>query len=202
MTPPELRGHIRFQSTLPQGERRGRRLSSGGWTRHFNPRSHKGSDRNQSILQPRTGEFQSTLPQGERHDYALMCGVDEQISIHAPTRGATITGIVFRETYEISIHAPTRGATRTPRAYKEITEHISIHAPTRGATFAPSHKMESSILFQSTLPQGERLTGHHGGADEVHISIHAPTRGATDMSVPSIRTRTDFNPRSHKGSDF
>ena len=33
------------------------------------------------------------------------------------------------------------------------------------------------------------------------ISIHAPTRGATimDMSVPSIRT--NFNPRSHKGSD-
>ena len=40
----------------------------------------------------------------------------------------------------ISIHAPTRGATKKT-AYKPCTKTISIHAPTRGATIiATMHK--------------------------------------------------------------
>ena len=78
---------------------------------------------------------------------------------------------------DISIHAPTRGATRfyatyflvirdfNPRSHEGSdaeakratdTEVISIHAPTRGATLLPS--------LASRIPD---------------ISIHAPTRGAT-----------------------
>ncbi len=37
--------------------------------------------------------------------------VQEVISIHAPTRGATKKAILQREKQAISIHAPTRGAT-------------------------------------------------------------------------------------------
>ena len=55
---------------------------------------------------------------------------------------------------------------------------ISIHAPTRGAT-RPKGIAERAKLFQSTLPQGERRWG-----------------------LPFISPMyTDFNPRSHKGSD-
>ena len=41
--------------------------------------------------------------------------------------------MMFDDTLEISIHAPTRGATET---YKDlyVSDLISIHAPTRGAT--------------------------------------------------------------------
>ena len=78
------------------------------------------------------------------------------ISIHAPTRGATVFGEVMRlkannfnpRTHEgcdelvaqkqralaISIHAPTRGATLLRQA-KTTAFDISIHAPTRGATY-------------------------------------------------------------------
>ena len=98
-----------FQSTLPQGERRMEMIfimclidfnprshkgSDGGnggkyvYYLHFNPRSHKGSD--------------ITIPQ----EYA-----DSIISIHAPTRGATISGFQCLPSIRISIHAPTRGAT-------------------------------------------------------------------------------------------
>ena len=34
------------------------------------------------------------------------------------------------------------------------------------------------------------------------ISIHAPTRGATYVTRTILSNQTDFNPRSHKGSDI
>ena len=123
-----------FQSTLPRRERPvpcGKchycRLS-------FNPRSHEGSDLSRSIcssLSKRT--FQSTLPRRERRrrsgdgpgsvsgfnprshegsDHAPWCPPCRfYVSIHAPTKGATSTGLITRGKLEVSIHAPTKGAT-------------------------------------------------------------------------------------------
>ena len=81
----------------------------------------------------------------------------------------------------ISIHAPTRGATNGFMGvfYPKI---ISIHAPTRGATKL-SNILQNSILFQSTLPRGERLAFVVPQDAQSIISIHAPTRGATTTSV-------------------
>ena len=59
-------GFWKFQSTLPRGERH----IAFTIKRHF-------------IL------FQSTLPRGERHPDGYHYDVDNPISIHAPTRGAT-----------------------------------------------------------------------------------------------------------------
>ncbi len=58
-------------------------------TKHFNPRSYKRSD---------DPEFDLFSPKFE-------------ISIHAPTRGATDNQRDFYRHNDISIHAPTRGAT-------------------------------------------------------------------------------------------
>ena len=55
------------------------------------------------------------------------------ISIHAPTRGATVHLVVHFYCNFISIHAPTRGATANKINYIADLK-ISIHAPTRGAT--------------------------------------------------------------------
>ena len=57
--------------------------------------------------------------------------------------------------------------------------NISIHAPTRGATGSASLQGAQFTVFQSTLPQGERLYDAKNGLVE-----------------------KDFNPRSHKGSDL
>ena len=112
--------------------------------------------------------FQSTLPREER-----LSNVDFKsipyISIHAPTRGATIVEewrtahpedfnprshersdnkSKFKVTRGgISIHAPTRGATGIPLVYKS-QRVISIHAPTRGAT-AILHK---KFVYFYTIP--------------------------------------------------
>ena len=100
------------------------------------------------------------------------------ISIHAPTRGATITIFANFIFHIISIHAPTRGATIPGHGHLWHTAMISIHAPTRGATV-------------SYIAARKRFG----------ISIHAPTRGATPMGVQYLPVSADFNPRSHKGSD-
>ena len=80
-----------FQSTLPRGERpSAERLGGVLWD--FNPRSHEGSD---------------LLWSGYRTKL-------RDISIHAPTRGATSISSVTDPVFIISIHAPTRGATALP----------------------------------------------------------------------------------------
>ncbi len=76
--------------------------------------------------------FQSTLLQEERLLSRLSSTTLIKISIHAPTRGATL--LLLRT-------APLHG--------------ISIHAPTRGATKANAISLQEK-LFQSTLLQEER----------------------------------------------
>ena len=55
--------------------------------------------------------FQSTLLQEERPVTAAMSAKLGDISIHAPTRGATLLMGCMLMILLISIHAPTRGAT-------------------------------------------------------------------------------------------
>ena len=56
--------------------------------------------------------FQSTLLQEERPDVINMDLSHFGLSIHAPTRGATVELEKTMNEIELSIHAPTRGATK------------------------------------------------------------------------------------------
>ena len=124
----------------------------------------------------------------------------ENISIHAPTRGATAAAPLTTAPSRISIHAPTRGAT-TCRIASFFTGRISIHAPTRGATlidlfirifldnFNPrSHEGSDDYTPNSRTISSDFNPRSHEGSDPACfypetgkiISIHAPTRGATD----------------------
>ena len=143
---------------------------------NFNPRSHKGSDLSQQPFWAKSSNFNPRSHKGSDMNQSGEM-TDRSISIHAPTRGATIAG---RELWQ------------------EL--EISIHAPTRGATFWGARIRSRCSIFQSTLPQGERhgktirTVGaiyfnprSHKGSDpdsqwlglQSGISIHAPTRGAT-----------------------
>ena len=78
--------------------------------RRFNPRTHTGCDVT------------------ERHNQPIL-----DVSIHAPTRGATPKDAGGQVFFDVSIHAPTRGA--TPSTGNVVAyDGVSIHAPTRGAT--------------------------------------------------------------------
>ena len=121
-----------FQSTLPRGERLNYVVIY-LYCYYFNPRSHEGSDK--EIIQVLTLTCNFNPRSHEGSDYLSDLDADNiNISIHAPTRGATYTGGGVHHIRGISIHAPTRGAT-LPSYQCLKTYHISIHAPTRGATF-------------------------------------------------------------------
>ena len=99
------------------------------------------------------------------------------ISIHTPTKGATLVFTTIFMYSRISIHTPTKGATNAT-AYEYLDLVISIHTPTKGATqnamwimnsktnFNPhshegSDRIDKTIvilneIFQSTLPRRER----------------------------------------------
>jgi len=62
-------------------------------------------------------------------------GDPEDISIHAPVKGATGISLEPLVIAKISIHAPVKGATYQ-RAVYHARRGISIHAPVKGATGA------------------------------------------------------------------
>ena len=75
----------------------------------------------------------------------------DDISIHAPVKGATGFEPGLCGTAQISIHAPVKGATHDDYTDGQFHQ-ISIHAPVKGATVALAHGKVETVLFQSTLP--------------------------------------------------
>ena len=102
--------------------------------------------------------FQSTLPRGERRLFYREQNSHKEVSIHAPTRGATFFSGSGTGRFLVSIHAPTRGATTCMDILYSVWP-VSIHAPTRGATCVAGAALFYT-RFQSTLPRGERHTGY------------------------------------------
>ena len=122
--------------------------------------------------------FQSTLPRGERHYSDAQDRYTENISIHAPARGATSFDQLYRTVQSISIHAPARGATSGANLFFATF-----------ANFNPRSREGSDALRFSS-------------ACFIYISIHAPARGATRRSWTVCLPGMYFNPRSREGSDL
>ena len=148
---------------------------------YFNPRSHEGSDEDGSSLTAVTIGISIHAP---TRGATGLCGWNpriDTISIHAPTRGATGNRLWSTKIYKHfnprshkgsdDLHGAGEGEEKdfNPRSHKGSDLHscypdgqvkgISIHAPTRGATFAAFIFIIWHIIFQSTLPQGERRPG-------------------------------------------
>ena len=77
----------------------------------FNPRSHEGSDYFINQKKNFLHMFQSTLPRRERQVTRRTKKRGKTVSIHAPTKGATVTEALINNISNVSIHAPTKGAT-------------------------------------------------------------------------------------------
>ena len=98
---------------------------------------------------------------------------------------------------------------------------ISIHAPARGATWCCQNN-QVSVIFQSTLPRGERRFGDHASWSDVKFQSTLPRGERLNWITVQIRAREfqstlprgerpplpcpfpyrdDFNPRSREGSD-
>ena len=120
-----------FQSTLPREERLCMFRHATPYP-HFNPRSHERSDH-----------------------YGVISLVEFFISIHAPTRGATVLSLLI---IRLNLFQST-----LPREERQCI-------PFQGSM---------TLTFQSTLPREERRFTTLWQGRNYNISIHAPTRGAT-----------------------
>ena len=144
----------------------------------FNPRSHTGSD----------------IQDG--HHYQLAAGSNPRP--HTGSDGRQVRG--HPEEVRVSIHAPTRGATLAKGGtFKAIVFQSTLPHGERPTKHTERYPWKSSfnprshtgsdevymqtkvdyLLFQSTLPHGERQMQHGRHGNTAYVSIHAPTRGAT-----------------------
>ena len=99
---------------------------------------------------------------------------------------------------EVSIHAPARGATSPAVDIQEVIS-VSIHAPARGATPLTKPLLDSG-KFQSTLPRGERPTRTRRKGSHFMFQSTLP-RGERRPGFQRARRLHSFNPRSRAGSD-
>ncbi len=103
--------------------------------------------------------FQSTRPRGARPRRPAHGAGDEDVSIHAPARGATACWDAYERQTIVSIHAPVRGATAV------------ASTPTSGTR------------FQSTRPRGARLATY--GASSVAMGFNPRAREGRDEAAIS-----------------
>ena len=143
---------------------------------HFNPRSHERSD-----------------------VFAFPAAVFAEISIHAPTRGATS-----------QLRCTLSGSYFNPRSH-ERSDRRSTCLPSEGYLFQSTLPREERrsfyrqnilfCLFQSTLPREERLLHPKPLTSRLYFNPRSHER--SDLKEEYyIRTKEDdFNPRSHERSD-
>ena len=127
---------VMFQSTHPHGVRLLFLTSTGGLLK-----------------------FQSTHPHGvRRRDASRTTSCNSQVSIHAPTRGATKLESMKENNNTPRFNPRTHtGCDLTiSKAFMRIA--VSIHAPTRGATHLFFFCQSNQSGFQSTHPHGVRPT--------------------------------------------
>ena len=110
-----------------------------------------------------------------------LCGSIRQISIHAPTRGATSQVQMWGFNTAISIHAPTRGATENVPTQKSGNARFQSTLPREERQEPPRIRYRSNTDFNPRSHErsdGQWLRRNHSNQP---ISIHAPTRGATTL---------------------
>ena len=165
----------------------------------FNPRAHAGRDLTLDMLEITQQRFQSTRPRGARHfRLGAVHGILE-VSIHAPTRGATCklaSCVWLSKCFNPRAHA---GRDLKYQRCVENVAWVSIHAPTRGATKLQSHRL-GKPKFQSTRPRGARRKTTNRNTMKLLVSIHAPTRGATSLPPSSLWTMTMFQSTRPRGA--
>ena len=167
---------------------------------NFNPRSYKRSDPDFLSRINCPCEFQSTLLQEERRHLqpARQEHSEFQSTLLQEERLAFFQCTLFL--LDISIHAPTRGATWLRYSSKcDALFQSTLLQEERRTRALPNIRQH---WFQSTLLQEERQAEWEWYIVLFTISIHAPTRGATSIAnLSRLSMIFYFNPRSYKRSD-
>ena len=191
---------MKFQSSLPRGERldlsdtniikiddfnpRSREGSDHIWTvqtkdsRNFNPRSREGSDERHPIS---TSDIRNFNPRSREGSDDKIQKAASDVSDFNPRSREGSDDRDDQRGYgpvAISILAPARGATIAQ--IRTLTMQLSFQSSLpRGERPGLAVTKTFTIAFQSSLPRGERPSPSDGVTGTWDISILAPARGAT-----------------------
>ena len=175
----------KFQSALPQGERR---QEESGW----NPCNTisirapaRGATRCISCHLVRTLSFQSALPRGERQSPFAYFRSRYAISILAPARGATVEAAEHFHMATISILAPARGATPPYPAYSWSFANFNPRSR-EGSDFHIPVQYSAHPVISILAPARGATESNRAQVTRAAISILAPARGATLSKIRII----------------
>ena len=174
-----------FQSTLPRRERQERNRQGKVFVFCFNPRSHEGSDGTISRFHGCWKSFNPRSHEGSDETFTTSTKIDG-VSIHAPTKGATLLSAARSMLSAVSIHAPTKGAT-CPISPLSIPIAVSIHAPTKGATRLHCFRLLCRFCVSIHAPTKGATLEMALIPSWFRVSIHAPTKGATSCTSMGSR---------------
>ena len=122
--------------------------------------------------------FQSTRPRGARQRSNVTNSGFQRISIHAPTRGATLKSLIS-DIKRVFQSTRPRGA-RLLCHRVELLEQTDFNPRAHeGRDDSAMPSSSGPFSFQSTRPRGARPSRSPSRSASTKISIHAPTRGAT-----------------------
>ena len=168
---PDVSTHAPARGATQRRGRRGRRAA------RFNSRAREGRDKHRMAHRAESPWFQLTRPRGARLDTALVRIGLEQVSTHAPARGATGSPGVSPALRAVSTHAPARGATVSVDAAFRLFS-VSTHAPARGATSRGWGRRARRGVSTHAPARGATSPGRRWSRPQ-DVSTHAPARGAT-----------------------
>ena len=124
--------------------------------------------------------FQSTLPRGERHGQLWSIPICISVSIHAPAGGATPREI-WHVRMPLCFNPRSRGGSDASNLDHNLTGLVFQSTLPRGERRNQIYAQVSFLEFQSTLPRGERHLSQHLSHSTMLVSIHAPAGGATRL---------------------
>ena len=156
----------------------------------FNPRAHAGRDIRLKVSKRHKTLFQSTRPRGARLARRQRGADSRQVSIHAPTRGATWSSPFVDNPANLFQSTRPRGARLTTYFAREACTLFQSTRP-RGARLAYCVKGALSALFQSTRPRGARLLCHRTRTRLSRFQSTRP-RGARRKETHPCRAATEL----------
>ena len=161
----------------------------------FNPRTHAGCDRLEGVHRRLDRGFNPRTHAGCDAIAALHDKASRQVSIHAPTRGATTTGR----------RSPASGRSFNPRTHAGCDWFIWGNSG-NGKTFQSTHPrgVRPDAPARLSAPGSFNPRTHAGCDNNMKsekanrtVSIHAPTRGATSTltTLPFTSVFQSTHPR-------
>ena len=171
---PDLSPYATFQFTRPRGAR---------------PYGHGGP--------PLFLAFQFTRPRGARHNLSATKASSRGFNSRA-REGRDDRGERGPGGEDVSIHAPARGATAVARPRARLGR-FQFTRP-RGARPSSWDGAATCSRFNSRAREGRDPPGLPDFR-RLAVSIHAPARGATASSPRRARSPTRFNSRAREGRD-